>query len=919
MSSDSSKESPKRSDESRERQLAQTPEKPLEPLASKEHEQEEAKTKLSQAANTKLPELVAMQGILDTTDADSKSAAKDAPGEPETKPIKTPADMYDRIVDSSLGQPEKKEQTMAFQLKAEVWAKPDNEEPVKTKKKAEPNAAEKLADSNKQSPVKDEIRVLDTTEMTKTATESTESKTEVKIAANTAVQSISLPDSLPTTSMLDNLQDSTVGPTDTTILTDMNNARVAAKTEKVALHITVSESNMSQAILPSVEIANEPTKKPSVKETLKPAVSKPIIEQQKERKLETEAIAKGGDALKKIPASGKAVDGDGKTIGYWFDGGRKLVMSVSIEATPQNENTSKPIENLKQSVSSAQIASVSPASFKKLTQDDPHIRQAKENFAPKTQPSAPIEEQKLSTRAIAPEPVVVNRQANDRQSNNRQYNERYVMALPDDKPAGIDYSTRLAQQKDVRETFQPRIASLEASKAVENITKSVARVQAHADTSNPLSVALVQKASVVQRDVHDVVSNQGAKQVVAMTSLEGSVKDYNKLVESNKATSAIADKLKISATDVEVLKKAFDVGRTENVAKSAEPTKLSTTVEGLFELRDQAHASLLKTIGLIEQIKDQTLVEGLFQTAMILSLATNRDLAAINYVDISAAVLNRALSDTSDIIGYVSSIDKTRGLDFTPERTSITASQEDRPGATSTSLAQAVRLDSTDDPIFAAIALNAGTAESNLAMVKAAEEREFQRRDVELFDWMKGKGFRVPLSPGKPPLAESTKVAAVYVPRIRGVGTDDARIVAPTFKPLSTLGGHTLTGQMRGLARVLGGFDAVSLAQYNHLMQLLQTTEEKAAARIASIQGVAPASSNALFSRYPFLGSDNQRRQSALAKPDSAVDFGSSYSQGASQATAMAQTTVVASATTQEPPAGPSTNQTGQTNQDEES
>lgn len=853
MSGDNSKESPKGSDESLERQLAgKAPDKTLEPVAAKE--EQDAKTKLSEAANTTLPKLVAMEGILDTgvpTDAKepNSSAAKAADPEPETKPIKTSDDMYERMFDSSLVQLDKKEETMSFKLKAEVWAKPEPEEPVKQgKKKVEPVLQEKIV-VNSESPTAD-------------------------VNAASAASKMAVPE--------EKADASTVSSSETTILTYMGDAHVPANTKnKVALHITVSESQSMAQVLPDVEFAQEPIKQLAVKENAKPellqATEPKLTEKQPiERKAENETIAKAGDT-NKLPLSGKAVDSDGRTLGYWFDGGRKLVMSVSFDTIAQKEPGNTAVEKLRYPVQTDPVnRSESPASSNKLAHNETQIRTTKESFAPTTQPGPRVEQQKLVTRSTAPEPVGMSRQTN----------ESYVTSIPVDKPAAVDYSSRLAQQKDVRESFQPRIASPEANRAVVNISKAIVPVQEHSDTSHPLGAALVQKASSVQRDVQDVVSTRGAKQVAAMSSLESSVKDYNKLVESNRATASIADKLKISTNDVNALKNAFDLVEPQAIAKTIEATKLSTTVEGLSALRDQAHTSLLKTIELIDQTKDQTLLTRLFQTAMILSLATNRDLAAINYTDISTLTLHRAIADSSDTVSYVSSSGTIlKRMDFAPERDGLAISQDDAQVNAQTvgENGQVVRLDNAVNPVFAAVALSGGTAETYAAMAKQVEEREEnQRLYQELPGWMKEKGFRIALSPGTPPPAESSKVI-VSMPRVRGpIMIGDARIVSPTFTPLSTLGDrHTLTGQLQGLPRVLGGFDAVSLARYN-----------------------------AVLKRYPFLASDDQRRQSALfIKPDRGVAF---------QATATAQTVVVASATAQEPQAGPNAGQSGQSNQDEE-
>lgn len=692
-------------------------------------------------------------------------------------------------------------------------------------------------------------------------------------------------DELPAEKQVKEVQNKTnVLSNDTTIVSDMNNAHVPFDTKsKVVLHISTSESVYKEATAKKTEIQPIAAKgKESKDATIAKQIVPKSIEVPKQIVKATDTKQEIAQVLSKDAPSGhgQAIDQTGKTFGYWF-GGRKLAMSISIETNVKEANQE---ETQKSETTTVAKPLQSTSSITKTTPSQINTNSTRENFAP---PDIATQLWLKETTAHQP-------------ADNRQMSET------------------VRQKQDVLAQVPAEVSHVEPARAIENITKALAPIQEQADTTNPLGALLVRKASVVQRDVQDVISSQGTKQEKALHSLERSVKDYNNLLESNKVTVAFADKLKISSTDVDALKSSLDVGRLPTSKVGDESSKLASTVIGLSALRDQAHASLVKTIDLVEQSKGHNLIPRLFQTAMVLSLATSRDLSSPVYTHTSAATFNRTTADLP-----------ANRIDFAPGRDTLTVSQESRAGATPLNVAQtnaqaitqdgqSVRMDNAVNPVFSAVALNAGTKETYETFVRLVEERvEAQRLYQDLPDWMKGKGFRIALSPGAPPAAESASklVVATTLPWIRGAGSGDARIVAPTFKPLSTLGDrHTLTGQMQGIPRILGGFDAVSLAQYNHLMQLLQTTDEKTAVKTAKGQGVVVGSQpDNLVRRYPFLVANHAQRQSALfAKPDSGVEM-------AQAATAMATVSagpVVVSATGQQEP--PASQPSPSSNQDEE-
>ncbi len=915
MTGDNSKESPKGSDEGLERRklagktASDKTEAPSSPSAGAT-EQAEASKILSEAANktpaeaqsTPIQGLVAMQGILDTStgaSAETSGIQGDVPAEP--KPIKTPDDMYERMFDSNRGQGTKAdfhgEGKSQFNIGAQFWDEVPAEKQLKSA--SEKTGAEKT----------DKVANADN-----------------KLAAD--------------------IKDSQ----DVTIISDMSNAHVPLNTKKVVLHVSTSESvykeptakeialpktskaeKTGKDVLPKVAAGNE-TKEQPVEFTTNAiaakdaTVAKYIAQKASDMRA---PIANASDT--RIPiteldadkglgsGSGRAVDQSGRTIGHWFDSGRKMVMSISIDVAPKSETAPDSSDSTKPATKAPQIASSTtkqPATFKNPTV-------VKENFSPGDSPS----DSSTYTQPLAKIDTSLDQKTTlpEVSSSFAPKTDAPISPLPIEQPV-----ENVVDKKDVV-AQAPVLSSSDTSRAADNINKAVASVQEHADTSHPVGSALVQKASAIQRDLHDVVSSSGIKQEKAMNSLDESVQGYNKFLQSNGATKEIADKVKISMTDIEILKSVV-AGSVENTrGGEIGSSKLALSLEGLPALRDQAHANLLKTINLIEQAKDQNLISRLFQTAMVLSLAANRDYSAA-YADISAATLSRAIADSSSTISYVVPTDSSLRMDFNPERDTLSVSQESRSGATPVSVSQAnaqatttdgqsVRLDNAVNLVFGALTFNAGTQESVEALARIVEERaETQRLYQELPDWMKEKGFRIALSPGTPPPVELTsKQVAAFIPRIRGSAIGDARIVAPTFKPLSTLGDrHTLVGQLQGIPRVLGGFDAVSLAQYNHLMQLLQTTEDKAVAKTTA-QSVATQPDN-LLRRYPFLGPNNPRHQSALyARPDSGVDFGPSFSQVSSSAATATAAPVVASAALQEPPAGQTTSTSIPTpNQDEE-
>ncbi len=912
MTGDNSKESPKGSDEGLERRklagkVASDKSEAISQPDANAKEQAEASKILSEAANKNpqepeskpMPELVAMQGVLDTSVGTAEPVGDKLAGNDTTaagdgpRPIKTPDDMYERMFDSNRSQESKDtwqdEGKTKFTIGAQFWKEvPAKEQSLEAK-------------TSKIAPV--------------------DSKTAEDAKAKMAAADSSVKDAI--------------------IISDMTNAHVPLNTEKVVLHVSARES-----------VYKEPVAKESLPHTIakKEKETLPKIAQVKEGKDKatqevaqspardvgkrasdvTAPIAKVNDtrapvselnlATDNSSGSGRAIDKSGNTIGYWYGNGQKLVMSLSVEVSLKSNTPADATDKSKPAAKGPQIASTAttPTSTGKPSS-------VKESFAPPDTTN-------ISTREVTTaQPSDTRQIPAAAQTGTQQSNE--IAAKPNadvhNRPVDIKQTTEKVIKQDVAEQPTRMVADAHIDKAGENIRKAIAPVQEHADTKHPLGTVLTQKASAVQRDVHDVLSSKGAKQEKAVTALESSVKDYNKFLESNKATAQVADKLKVSTADVDVLRSAVNAGRLESPQNNEiQQSKLASSIDGLYALRDQAHANLLKTIDLIEQSKDQNLISRLFQTAMMLSFATNRDLSTAAYADISAATLSRAISDSSSTISHPAVSDIAAKMDFAPDRDTFTVSQESRSGATpinvsqanaqaQTTDGQAVRLDNAVDPVFGALALNAGTYQSYETLTRMIEERaETQRLYQELPDWMKEKGFRIALSPGTPPPAESTnKPVVAFVQRIRGVAAGDARIVAPTFKPLSTLGDrHTLTGQLQGIPRVLGGFDAVSLAQYNHLMQLLQTADDKSAAKAAKTQGVAVATQpDNLLKLYPFLGPGNQRHQSALfAKPDSRVDFGPSYSQASGPAATVA---VVASATGQEPPAAKNTLAA---NQDEE-
>lgn len=678
----------------------------------------------------------------------------------------------------------------------------------------------------------------------------------------------------------------------TTIVSDMNNAHVPFGTKsKVVLHINTSESIYKEAPIKATEKQPIIAKAKESKDTQTKDTT--IAKQDVPKAIDfPKQIAKATDAKPEIAqnlsfdvsssGTGRAIDQTGKTIGHWFNGGQKLVMSLSIDVNLKDANQKETQKNETATTAKPLQAASNTTNTTRTTA---------ESFVP-PDIAGPLTDQPKQTAYVSlSETTQIAQTANE----------------------------VVRQQKDVLANASAEVSHVEPARAIENITKVLAPVQEQTDTTHPLGAALVQKASAVQRDVQDVISAKGAKQEQAVQSLERSVKDYNNLLESNKVTVALADKLKISSTDVDALKSSVDAGRLSTAKIGDESSKLASTAIGLSTLRDQAHDSLVKTIDRIEQSKDHDLIPRLFQTAMVLSLATSRDLSSPVYSNIPAATFNRTVAADAS----------SPRIDFAPDRDTLTVSQDSRAGATPMNAAQtnaqaitqdgqSVRLDNAVNPVFSAIAFNAGTKETNETFVRLVEERvEAQRLYQELPDWMKEKGFRIALSPGAPPPAESTSKPAIAatLPWIRGAGQGDARIVAPTFKPLSILGDrHTLTGPMQGIPKVLGGFDAISLAQYNHLMQLLQTTEERVTAKTAKGQGVAVGSqSDNLVRRYPFLVASHAQRQSALyAKPDAGVEL--TQSATAATATVSADPVVASAAGQQEPPAS----QSSPSSQDEE-
>jgi|GEM_PF-3950380 len=937
MTADKSKESPKGSDESLERQkrgrLEGTDKADVTAKSDAgSKEQAEASVILSQAANknplepeVKIQPLVAMQGVMDTSGDTTpgtvgKAADADQPVT-DTKPIKTPDDMYERMFDSNRDNDDKtswqSEGKNQFKLGTQFWEELPAEKQVKLAQNSQDAKA-----------VQAEPKAL-----------------SVPVGRDSQTPS------------------GNQGGKDTINVSDMNNAHVPIDTKnQVVLHINASESVYKTP--PEQETRKRETQKP---ETQKQVAQKPdtgarsiakeeIVPQEtlkiafdnaKPLGLKNDApkvsdvhipVAKTNDAVALVAetnlnnnvtqSSGTTLDSDGKTIGHWYKSGNKFVATLTMDGTDTAESKTAVTDKTKPTQKSSPIT----ASFSSNIATRNPSAGIKESFAPPetvlniaAEPSAvePLKQPRNIVASNLPSSDVVVPQAESKTVPNvsQQPVDVVTRANTDTNytmPKVEPLAEKIAVPKELVAHAPTSSPHAEVARAAENISKSVAPVQEHADSNHPLGTALVQKASIVQRDVQDVVSSQGAKQEKAIVSLENSVKNYNKLVESNPATAAIADKLRIASADVDSLKAVFQSDRLESTKDNAEQSKLATKVDGLFALRDQAHANFQKTIDLIEQSKDQNLIGRLFQSAMILSLASNKDLSSPAFADISAAALVRAITDSTSVISFTHPADKS--IDFAPDSQTLAVSQESRSGAApispsqtnaqaNTPDGQAVRLDNAVNPVFSAIAFNAGTNESYEELARLVEERvENQRLYQELPDWMKEKGFRISLSPGTPSSGESSfKATIAFAPRIRGAAIGDARIVAPTFKTLPSLGDrHTLTGQLQGISRVLGGFDAVSLAQYNHLMQLLQTTEDKALAKVDRSASGQSVQQDKLLMRYPFLAQANQSRSSALlARPDSGVDFGPAFSQGSPSATATAASPILASAAgQQEPPAG---------------
>lgn len=916
MTGDNSAEKPKGSDEGLERQKAALAGSDKPELMSKADaptkEQTEASQILSEAANAtsesnapkgelpskmELKGLVAMQGVLDPA------------GE---SPIKTGDDMYERMFDSSretkaasgIGEQFWNELPAEKQVKSveekietksskstdgkvflqtgiteSVYQKPEtavSESSVKeTKIVSDVAPPKEVVFASETTPPKEFISAKEAAPAITIAKEASADKAttpvnEVANAQETTAKEASSDKAITPVNEVANAKETTVTSKvaevkETMVVSDEKNAHVPFNTEsKVVLQISASESvykTPPAADVPKTKIVNDDHAKPLV-------VEKPI------GKGDVHFPPQIADVKIPVANGGTAVDAGGHTIGHWFDGGKKLVINLTIDATPTKKTP----------LPKSPSPSVRPSTDLRGDYPSPGVIADMKADTPSKGKPVNIPTTLLSTRSF--EPPTSEPQPLARQTSDVRINETPAAPTVTATDRQIE---KPAQSKDVTrdvvaEAPQPQ-PKHDVARAVDNIAKAIAPVQNHADNNHPLGAVLVQKASIVQRDVQDAVGGKGAKQDKAIASLDTSVKDYNKLVETNKATAPIADKLKIADADVAVVKSAAESQCLENVKTTELQFELSTKIDNLYTMRDLAHGNLLRTIDLIEKSKDTVTIARLVQTVMILSLATNRDLSSHLYTDISAATLHRAISDSTVAISYVYPSERLPKMDFAPEREALVQAE--------TNERQSVRLDYPVNPIFAAVTMNAGINESKQAMAKLVEERAEIQRLEALPDWMKPFGYRVLLSPGAVSSPEAGKLI-VFAPRTRTNLADDARIVSPTFKPLSTLGDrHTLTGRMQGIPGILGGFDAVSLAQYNHLMQLLHSAEDSQQAN--------------LLKRYPYLANDVQKRQSALfVRPDSRVDF------GAAPANA-----IVGSSAQQEPPSAGG-GQGSQSNQDEE-
>ncbi len=149
------------------------------------------------------------------------------------------------------------------------------------------------------------------------------------------------------------------------------------------------------------------------------------------------------------------------------------------------------------------------------------------------------------------------------------------------------------------------------------------------------------------------------------------------------------------------------------------------------------------------------------------------------------------------------------------------------------------------------------------------EVREQEKFHRQLPDWMYDLGFRAGLySP--PNLTAGALMSPVYqgARRVRFAPSDQAttkftRIVAPSFSQALKAAerGHGLRGPSHGVSGVLGGFDAVTVDQYQEII-----------GKVPALYGGSnrwPAANDDLsrevmFRRYPFLTQDG-RRQSALS------------------------------------------------------
>ncbi len=894
MTGDNSRETPKGSDEGLERRKAAPAGSDKQELTSKADagtkEQTEASQILSQAANattndsnalkselppkTELKGLVAMQGVLDPA------------GE---SPIKTGDDMYERMFNSS------RETKAETGIGEQFWNELPAEKQVKTiDEKIETKSSkstdgkiflqtgitesvyEKPEPSVKELPTK-ETKIVTQSKEVMPAKEATPVKENAPAKETTIAKETTLDKAIKPANEVINAKEPTITGKvaevkETTVISDEKNAHVPFNTEnKVVLQISATESvYKTPAVvgeLPKTKIAKDDHVKPLI-------VEKPI------GKGDVPFPPQISDVKMPVANSGTAIDAGGHTIGHWFDGGKKLVINLTIDATP-TKDTPRPKSTTPVTRPSTDLRSdyPSPGVIADAKADTP----SKPATPPRTISSIPSAPTNISsTRTFEPPSET---QPPPRQTTDVRIADTPVTPIVTDRPVEKPAQSKDVMPDVVAKTPEP---NHDVARAVDSITRAVAPVQQHADNNHPLGAALVQKASIVQRDVHDAITGKGAQQDKAIASLDTSVKDYNKLVETNKATAPIADKLKISVADVSVVKSAVEFQCLENAKTTASQFVLSTKIDNLYTMRDLAHANLLKTIDLIEQSKDADTTARLVQTAMILSLATNRDLSSHLYTDISAATLYRAISDSTVAISYVYPPERSPKIDFAPEREALAKAE--------TNEGQSVRLDNPVNPIFAAVTMNAGVNESKQEFAKVVEERAENQRIEKLPDWMKPFGHRVLLSPDTVSSPETSRVIA-FVQRTRTHLADDARIVSPTFKPLSTLGNrHTLAGRMPGIPGILGGFDAVSLAQYNHLMQLLHTAED--------------AQQAILLKRYPYLANDVQKRQSALfVRPDSRVDFGPGYS---------LSSTSTATASGQQEPPSTGGGQGSQPNQDEE-